>query len=1432
MTRQSSAEKLERALALHRKGYLAEAESLYRDILKKQPRHFDALQLLGAIDLQQGRFEEAYRRCNDAIRINPRCDSAHANLGYILVALKRPAEALASCDKVLAINPGHAEALCTRGNALKDLGRGKEALASYERALALRPDYAEALHNRAVVQLTLKRTREALASAERALAIKPDFPQALSTQGNILKDLRRYADALACYDKAVALKPDHAEAFYNRGLALFELNRPEDALRDLDRALAINPNLVEAHMVRGNTLRSVHRTEEALASYDRALEIEPDYADVLCSRGAALLELLRYEEAIASYDRALAIEPDHPHAASNKLFSLDLVPGLGFAEHQAARRSWYQGLPKDLSARTAPYPNIADPSRLLVVGYVSADFRHHSAASCFGPLLRRHDRTQFRVVCYSSVKVEDKKTEEFRKLADLWRSVSDLSDEALAEQIRADGVDILVDLSGHTAGSRLLAFARKPAPVQVTGLGCGTGTGLPAVDYLFSDPVAIPPAARPLFPETVYDLPCLGTIEPPADAPAAAELPALSRGIVTFGCLNRISKVSQAALELWARILRAVPGSRLLLKDTELDNPVMQARVRDTLAVQGIGAERIELRGKSSRMKHLAAYNDVDISLDPFPHNGGMSTWESLWMGVPVVAKLGNNVASRISGAVLHSIGLDDWVAQDDDEYAALAVRQASNLQALAQLRREMRARITASPAGNLDKYTRAVEAAYREMWRAYLNGTRASSPSSAEDQQPGKDSSMRVLSHAEGSSVRDPQSNSPDPVSGAVIADEFERALALHRKGCLAEAELLYRDILNKDPRHFDALQLLGAIDLQQGRDQEAQLRIRKALEINPRSDSAHTNLGYIQVKLKRFEEALASCDKALAIKPDHAEALCNRGNALKDLRRHEEALASYEKALAIRPAYAEALYNRGLALFELNRREEALASLDHALAVNPNLLEALLVRGSVLRALHRSEEALASYDQALAIRPNYADVLYNRGAALVELRRYEEGIASYDRALAIEPGHALAGSNKVFSLDFVPGYGFAEQQEARRSWYRSLPGNLRNGVAPYPRDANPSRPLVLGYVSADFKNHSAAACFGPVLRRHDRSNFQVVCYSGVKVEDELTEEFRQRADKWRSVSDLSDEALAERIRADGIDILVDLSGHTGGNRLLVFARKPAPIQVSAWGSGTGTGLPAMDYLFSDPVAIPAAVRPLFAEAVVDLPCLGPFEAPAYIPPVAELPAVSRGVLTFGCLNRLGKVTQRALELWARILRAVPGSRLLLKDAAFDNPVMQARVRETLAGQGIGAERIELRGSSPRRDHLAAYNDVDIALDPFPHNGGISTWESLWMGVPVVARLGDSVASRISGAILHAVGLAEWTVDGDDEYAALAARQASDLQALAQLRHGMRARVAASPAGNLDRYTQAVEAAYRNMWRAFLDRSRASSLSAGDQQP
>jgi len=699
-------------------GRPAEALASYDRALAIESGNAETLTNRGSALQALKRGEEALASHDRALGLDPRNAEAQNNRGSALLDLDRAQDALESFERALAVRPEYAEALYNRGNALLALGRIEDALASYDRSLAIRPEFAQALMNRGGALQALSRPADALASFDRVLALNPGYAEAHYNRGNALMHLYRYEQAFESYDRAAAIKPDHAEALCGRGLAQLNLLRHEEALASLGRALALKPDFPEALLNRGIALQALERHDEALESFDKALEISPEYTDALADRATLLLNMQRYEDAVASCERALAIDPDHAIAQSNRIFFLDFVAGLGVAEHQAARRSWYRALAGDLRKGPAPRPVDADPHRRLVVGYVSADFRQHSAAACFGPVLKLHDRSSFEVVCYSSVLAEDDRTREFRQLAGRWRPTLGLSDEALADRIRADGIDILVDLSGHSAGNRLLAFARKPAPVQVTAWGSGTGTGLPAIDYLFSDPVAIPAAVRPLFAETVYDLPCLITFEAPAYAPAVAQLPARSRGCVTFGCLNRVGKISPAVLALWAQILRAVPGSRLLLKDRALNDLAVQARITQALARHGIGAERIELRGGSSHQQHLASYGEVDIALDPFPLNGGISTWESLWMGVPVVAKLGNSVPSRISGAILHAVGLSEWVAEDDEHYVALAAGQAARLEALAQLRAGSRARIAASAAGSPDLYTRAVEQAYRDMWR------------------------------------------------------------------------------------------------------------------------------------------------------------------------------------------------------------------------------------------------------------------------------------------------------------------------------------------------------------------------------------------------------------------------------------------------------------------------------------------------------------------------------------------------------------------------------------------------------------------------------------------------------------------------------------------------------------------------------------------
>ena len=466
-----------------------------------------------------------------------------------------------------------------------------------------------------------------------------------------------------------------------------------------------------------------------------------------------------------------------------------------------------------------------------------------------------------------------------------------------------------------------------------------------------------------------------------------------------------------------------------------------------------------------------------------------------------------------------------------------------------------------------------------------------------------------------------------------------LEEAVGFQHMGRFAEADKAFARVIKKNPDYFDALNLYGVFKYQQGRPVDALKLLTRAAAINPRSVASLNNLGVVHNALGRPTDALAVFDKALTLEPGNALTLANRGNVLVVLNRPQEALASYDRAISIRVDEPDAHRNRGNLLLQLGRGDEALASYDCAIAAAPMNANAHSSRGGALLKLNRPREALASLDRALAINPRLAEALNNRGSALTGLNRPQEAITSFDAALAIEPTHPSAHSNKIFALDFSPTVGFAEHQNERKAWAQAQLARLPK-PPPHHNTRDPQRPLVLGYVSADFRQHSAATCFGPVIRNHDRSAFRVICYSGVVVEDAVTAQFRSLSDSWRPASGMSDEVLAAQIRADKVDILIDLSGHSEGNRLPVFARRPAPVQITAWGHATGTGLPTIDCIFADSVALPASARPLFAEMVYDLPCTIAADIPVDAPPVADLPALAKGYVTFGCLNRFSKVS------------------------------------------------------------------------------------------------------------------------------------------------------------------------------------------------
>jgi predicted O-linked N-acetylglucosamine transferase (SPINDLY family) len=530
-------------------------------------------------------------------------------------------------------------------------------------------------------------------------------------------------EAIAQCQRAVAVNPALAAGYSNLGMVYHSSGKLDDAVESFERALALNPNFVAARANLGDTLRAGGKLTDAVAQYQYALALEPDHTETLSNLGGVFKDQGRLDDAVTQYCRALAIRPQFAIAYSNLLFSLMYDDRASKEKLFAAHREWERcyGLPVQLPNW---YPNNRSLSRRLKVGYVSGDFRRHSVAYFVEPLLSSHDRAAVEIFCYAEVARPDEVTERFRTRSDHWRTTVGLSDEAVAAQIAEDGIDILVDLAGHTAGNRLPVFAHKPAPVQISWLGYPHPTGLSAIDYRLVDVVTDPTndvAPEPQGEQLVrFDHPfvCYG---PPFDAPSPALAPCRARGTITFGSFNNPTKYSATTIDAWAKVLRLLPDSRLVLKGRPLEDASTRMIYHDRFRARGISSERITLLGGIPEQKmHLAQYAEMDIALDPFPYNGTTTTCEALWMGVPVVTLKGDRHCGRVGASLLAAVGLDDLIAEDVGGYVDIAVRLASDRSRLERLRGCLRATMGGSPLCDGPSFARQVEAAYRAMWRTW----------------------------------------------------------------------------------------------------------------------------------------------------------------------------------------------------------------------------------------------------------------------------------------------------------------------------------------------------------------------------------------------------------------------------------------------------------------------------------------------------------------------------------------------------------------------------------------------------------------------------------------------------------------------------------------------------------------------------------------
>lgn len=677
----------ESAVLRHQTGQLREAETLYRQILVKEPRNNHVLYLLAILSQQIGKKDVSIELTRQAIAIAPNVADYHVQLGSMLLAGGAGTEAASEFRKAMELRPDLIDLFAQLGNSLylsRDLTGAAEAYRSFLKA---RPHSPEILNNLGTVMREANRLDEAIDAYHKALSLRPEMAQVWQNLGHTLLEKHEATAAADAYRKTIELEPASGEARFELGKALKEAGDLDGSIAALREALRLRPNWLEPLNMLGGILHTSAQMDEALACHENLLENAGD-----ATLAAGMLHSLYFNPA-CSAERILK-----DHHRWNELYARHL-------------------------ARAAPaYANDPDPYRRLKIGYVSADFGLHASSLFTLPLLSNHDHQSFEIFCYSDLKQEDDLTALHRRCADAWRDIAKMSDQDVADLVHRDQIDVLVDLSLHTAGSRLLVFARKPAPVQVTWLAYAGTSGVDTIDYRLSDPYLDAPGNEAWYSEKTLRLPdCFWCYDPLSEDPPVGPSPAAGNDYVTFGSLNSFAKVSAPIVDVWAQVLASVAGSRLIMYA-----PAGSARQRvlDRMARGGVEPARIEFVHRQSRNGYLQIFDRIDIHLDTWPYNGGTTTFDSLWMGVPVVSLTGPTAVGRSGLSILSNLGLSELVADAPARYVEIASALARDSTALAKFRAALRPRLRASALMDASRFAKSFELALRTMWHEWLSSS------------------------------------------------------------------------------------------------------------------------------------------------------------------------------------------------------------------------------------------------------------------------------------------------------------------------------------------------------------------------------------------------------------------------------------------------------------------------------------------------------------------------------------------------------------------------------------------------------------------------------------------------------------------------------------------------------------------------------------
>ena len=621
-------------------------------------------------------------------------------------------------------------------------------------------------------------------------------------------------------------------------------------------------------------------------------------------------------------------------------------------------------------------------------------------------------------------------------------------------------------------------------------------------------------------------------------------------------------------------------------------------------------------------------------------------------------------------------------------------------------------------------------------------------------------------------------------------------------------------------------------------------------AIVLNPTYVDAYFNCGVIYQELKLYDECLTYYNRAIIMKQNFLNAIYNRALTFREKKLHTEALSSFNEVLSIKGDYAEAFYNRGVLLRDMKSDDEALQSFDHAIILKPDYVfgfnnrgfllqkrgslsdalssftkatlldpsfaEGLNNCGHVLNEMNLFPHALDFYNRAISVNDSYSDAFYNRGVTLHAMNRLDEALKSYEIAIEHKPDHLNAQSNRLFIVNYLKKWEAVIRLEEAKKFGACVTSLVNCKYNSWELKVSDDK-IRIGFISGDFRNHPVGFFLENFLSHVDLDKFDLNGYTNELQEDQITSRLKKLFRSYKSIVGLSDTEAAKLIHQDGVRILIDLSGHTAKNRLSIFGFKPSPIQVSWLGYCATTGVLEIDYILGDPYVTPPNEERHFVESIKRLPetyfCFTPPDSSIEI---QKLPALERGYITFGCFNNLSKMNDEVIAVWSKILLSVHNSRLFLKSVQFDNQQIIVQIIGLFQAFGVEPERLLFEGQTSRVEYLKSYNEVDIALDPFPYPGGATSVEALWMGVPVITKKGDCFISHNGETIAQNSGQAAWIAEDHEDYIAKAIHFSSDLEALANTRSSLRGQVLGSPIFNGKRFARHFEKAMIEMWEDY----------------